>query len=136
MTDELKIGQFATLEREVTADVTADHFGNSGVYVFATPALIALLEETAIVCVKDFLAPGHGTVGTRVDVQHLAATPVGMKIRSRATLVEIDGRRLVFEVEADDEREPIARGRHERFIVNSMEKFLNRAAEKAQTPHD
>jgi fluoroacetyl-CoA thioesterase len=136
MTQELTIGQFTTLEREVTAEVTADHFGNRGVYVFATPALVSLLEETAIACVKDNLGPGQGTVGTRVDVQHLAATPVGMKVRSRATLVEIDGRRLVFEVEADDERERIAIGRHERFIVNSMEKFLSRAAEKAQQPHD
>ena len=136
MAQELIVGQVSELERAVTPEVTADHYGNPGVHVFATPALIALLEQTAIVCVQGNLAPGQGTVGTRIDVQHLAATPVGLVVRSRAKLVEIDGRRLVFEVEAEDERERIATGTHERFIVNSMEKFLNRAAEKLKASHD
>jgi fluoroacetyl-CoA thioesterase len=136
MTQEMIVGQACERERTVTPELTADHFGNSGVHVFATPALISLLEETAIACVQDNLAPGQGTVGTRIDVQHLAATPVGLVVRSRARLVEIDGRKLVFEVEAEDNRERIATGRHERFIVNSMEKFLNRAAEKLQSSHD
>jgi predicted thioesterase len=131
LTEPLQIGRTFEIEREVTPEVTADRYGNKGVEVFATPALIALLEQTAIGCVAPTLAEGQGTVGTRVEVQHLAATPVGMKVTARVELVEVDGRRLVFNVEAHDEREPIAKGTHERFIVNSMQKFLARAAEKA-----
>lgn len=131
MSESLEVGRRYEIEREVTPELTADRFGNAGVAVLATPALIALLEQAAIGCITPTLAEGQGTVGTRVDVQHLAATPVGMQVTARAELVEVDGRRLVFNVEAHDEREPIAKGTHERFIVNSMQKFLARAAEKA-----
>jgi fluoroacetyl-CoA thioesterase len=131
MAEELKVGRAHTLARKVDAAVTADQFGNKGVYVFATPALIALLEETAIACAAPGLTEGQGTVGTKVDIQHLAATPVGMTVTARTELIEVDGRRLVFSVEASDDREPVATGTHERFIVNSMEKFLTRASEKA-----
>ena len=84
----------------VTPEWTAERFGNPGVKVLATPALIALLEETAIGCIASTLVPGQGSVGTRIDVQHLAATPVGMKVVGHAELIEVDGRRLVFKVEA------------------------------------
>lgn len=131
MAEQLQIGRVYEIEREVTSEVTADRYGNKGVEVFAMPALIALLEQTAIACVAPTLAEGQGTVGTRVEVQHLAATPIGMKVTARAELVEVDGRRLAFNVEAHDEREQIAKDTHERFIVNSMQKFLARAAEKA-----
>jgi len=127
----LQAGLIHEIECKVTPEVTADRYGNTGVAVFATPALIALLEQTATGCVAATLGEGQGTVGTKVDIQHLAATPVGMKVTARAELVEVDGRRLVFKVEAHDEREPIAKGTHERFIINSMQKFLARAAEKA-----
>jgi predicted thioesterase len=131
MTEQLTVGRVYEQTRQVTPELTADRYGNAGVEVFATPALIALLEETAIGCVADALSPGQGTVGTKVEVQHLAATPVGLTVRARAELIEVDGRRLVFSVSAQDDREPIATGTHERFIVNSMERFLARAAEKA-----
>src|SRR5437588_84236 len=74
---------------------------------------------------------GSGTVGTMVEMKHLAATPVGMKVRAKATLLETDGRRFLFAVEAWDEKEKIAEGRHERFVVSDMAKFLGRALKKA-----
>ena len=130
MAEVLKVGRSDTLERLVTPELTADRFGNPGVPVLASPGLFGLLEETAIKCVAPTLEEGQGTVGTRLDVQHMAPTPVDMKVTASAELTELDGRRLVFSVEAHDEREQIARGTHERFIVTSMEKFLARAAEK------
>ncbi|MBN2303586.1 MAG: thioesterase family protein [Anaerolineae bacterium] len=102
----------------VTDDLTAVAFGSGTVRVYGTPALIALLEEAAIRAVHDHLPDGQITVGTRLDVQHLAATPVGMTVTATATLKEIDGRRLVFEVEASDAVERIGAGTHERFIVD------------------
>ena len=129
---DLEVGQSSEIETVVTPELTAAHFGNPGVEVFATPALIALLEQAAIQCMAPGLEAGQGSAGTQVDVQHLAATPVGMKVVARAELREIDGRRLVFKVEARDEHEPIAEGSHERFIIGSMDKFLARAAAKGK----
>jgi predicted thioesterase len=114
----------------VSPEVTAAHYGNPGVEVFATPALVALLEQVAHRCIP--LQEGQGTVGTKVNVQHLAATPVGMKVIARAEVIEIEGRRVVFKVEAHDEQEQIAAGTHERFIIGSLEKFLARAAAKGK----
>ena len=134
MPEELHVGRVATLERLVTPELTADRWGNPGALVFSTPALLSLLEETAFRCVAPALSEGQGTVGTHVDMRHLAATPIGMTVTARAELTEVDGRRLVFKVEAQDAREPVASGTHERFIIGSMEKFLARAAEKATAP--
>lgn len=131
MSDSLVVGRTYEIARRVTLDLTADHFGNAGATVFATPALVSLLEETAIGCVAPTLAEGQATVGTRVDVQHLAATPVGLTVTARAELIEIDGRHLVFKVEARDDVEQIATGTHERFIISSLAKFLARAQAKS-----
>ena len=103
---------------------------NTGAHVLATPILIMLIEQAAIRAIEAGLQQGHITVGTRVDVRHLAATPVGMKVTARARLIEVDGRRLTFQVEAEDEREPNARGTHERFVVD-IAHFIKRAADKA-----
>lgn len=132
MPETREVGRIYELERLITPELTADHYGNKGVAVFATPALVSLIEETAIHCIAPTLDEGQGSVGTVVNIQHLAATPAGLKVKARAVLTEIDGRRLVFTVEAYDEREQIAKGTHERFIVNSMEKFMTRAMEKRQ----
>ena len=131
MTDVLKVGRTLTTEHAVSDDLTADRFGNPGVRVLATPALVALIEACAIRCAAPTLAEGQGTVGTRVNMQHLAPTPVGMKVTIRVELVELDGKRLGFQFQAHDERDLIARGTHERFILGSMERFLSRAAEKS-----
>ncbi len=108
---------------------TAIAYGSGGVSVFATPAMIGLMEKAALSSVDPLLESGMTTVGTRVDVQHLAATPVGMKVVAESELVEVDGKRLVFKVEARDEVEVVGRGTHERYIVPER-KFLDRASAK------
>lgn len=129
---EIRPGATAEVEIPVTADRTADAMGNKGVMVLATPCLVGLLEEAAIAAVRAHLPAGAATVGTLVEMRHLAPTPVGMKVRARATLSETDGRRFLFQVEAHDELEKIAEGRHERFLVPNLEKFLERAMKKGK----
>ncbi|MDR3589730.1 MAG: thioesterase family protein [Negativicutes bacterium] len=114
---------------KVTPENTADKMGNAGAMVFATPMLVALLEQAAIAATKPYLTAGEGTVGTKVDIAHLAATPVGMTVRATAKLVEIAGKKLVFEVEAFDDREKVGQGRHERYIINT-EAFFGKVAAK------
>ena len=99
--------------------------------VLATPRLISFLERTAHLAVFPYLAEGQSTVGILVNVRHLAATPVGMEVRFRAELVEVDRRRLRFKVEAWDEVEKIAEGEHERFIID-WQRFLDGIAKKRQ----
>ncbi|MBI4636472.1 MAG: thioesterase family protein [Candidatus Rokubacteria bacterium] len=125
-------GATAEVSTTVTADRTADAMGNVGVRVLATPFVIGLLEDAAGAILKPHLAPGAGTVGTMVEMKHLAATPVGMKVRATATLLETDGKRYLFAVEAWDEKEKIAEGRHERFVVPDLQKFLARAMKKGE----
>jgi fluoroacetyl-CoA thioesterase len=102
----------------VTDDLTATALGSGSVRVYATPALVALLEAAAINALEGHLDAGQTSVGTRLEVQHTAATPVGMHVQATATLKEVDGRRLVFEVSAADDVEQIGGGTHERFIVD------------------
>jgi predicted thioesterase len=104
--------------------------GNRGVQVLATPFLIGLLENAAAGVLAPHLPPGASTVGTMVEMRHLAATPVGMTVRARATLLETDGRRFLFQVEAWDDRDKIAEGRHERTVVSNLAKFLDRVMKK------
>jgi len=108
---------------------TASALGSGLLDVFSTPAMIALMEGTAMDAVQDHLPKGYGTVGISVDVKHLAATPLGMNVTAKAELIEIDGKRLVFHVEAYDEKELIGKGMHQRFIIEE-EKFLERVDSK------
>jgi len=128
---EIRPGATAEVEETVTTDRTAHVLGNPGVMVYATPFLVGLLESAAGAVIHPHLPPGASTVGTMIEMRHLAATPVGMKVRARATLLETDGRRFLFSVEAWDETEKIAEGRHERFVVPNLEKFLDRAMKKS-----
>jgi len=129
--------QPATLQPGLTGEAsirvreehTAAALGSGNVDVFSTPALIALLEAAAIDALDGHLPEGMTSVGTRLDVRHLAATPVGLTVRARATLTEVDGRRLVFEVEAHDPVERVGTGVHERFIVDQA-RFEQRVNEK------
>jgi predicted thioesterase len=102
---------------------TAAAVGAGGVEVFATPMMIALMENAAWRAVAEQLEAGQVTVGTLVNVKHLAATPQGQQVRATAELIEVDRRRLVFRVEAYDEKQKIGEGFHERFIVN-LARFL------------
>jgi fluoroacetyl-CoA thioesterase len=109
----------------VVHENTAAAVGAGGVEVFGTPMMIALMENAAWRAVADELEEGQVTVGTHVNVSHLAATPLGQQVHATAELVEIDGRRLVFRVAAYDEHQKIGEGQHERFIVN-LQRFLSR----------
>ena len=116
-------------ETAVTPENTAAAAGSGALPVFATPCMIALMEKAAMLSVQPFLAEGQGSVGTRIEVSHLAATPVGMTVRAETELTEIDRKRLCFSVRAYAGEELIGEGRHERFIVNS-ERFLQKAEAK------
>ncbi len=96
----LEPGQTAEVKRVVTRELTADVLGNPGVTVLATPFVLTLLENAAHAVMAPHVPPGGATVCTRVDLKHLAATPLGMTVRAKAVLLETDGRRCVFEVEA------------------------------------
>lgn len=125
----LEIGIKGYQEVQVTEENTAAALGSGLLKVFATPAMIALMECTAWKSVADQLEDGEGTVGTHLDVAHLAATPMGMKITCESELIEVDGRKLVFKVAAYDEAGLIGEGTHERFIVKN-EKFQAKAESK------
>ena len=126
----LKPGAFGWAHRTVTPEVTAHAMGHRGVHVFATPFLIGLLEDAAGGVIASDLPAGASTVGTMVQVRHLAATPVGMTVRAQATLLEWDGPRYLFYVEAWDDTDKVAEGRHERFVVSDLARFLERTMKK------
>jgi fluoroacetyl-CoA thioesterase len=125
----IPVGTRGELTRRVTAEVAVDFLGLEGARVLGTPFLIMLLEMTARDAVLPLLDPGFDTVGTEVNIKHLAATPLGMETTYRAEVVECDGRRIRFNVEAFDEKEQIARGTHERFVIH-VERFAERLAAK------
>lgn len=129
MSAKLQPGVTGQATVEVTDSNTAVAYGSGGVKVFATPAMIGLMENAALKSVDPLLDAGFTTVGTKVDVLHTAATPVGMTVTAKTELLEVDGKRLVFKVEAYDDKELVGKGTHERFIVPE-EKFLARAAAK------
>ena len=113
----------------VTAENTAKTMGSGTLDVFATPALVALAEKTCWMSVAAALDEGCGTVGTRLDVSHDSATPVGMQVWAEAEVTAVDGRKLTFAVTAYDEAGPIGKGTHERFIIQN-DKFLAKAQGK------
>ena len=113
----------------VTDKLTAAQMGSGLAPVYATPWMIALIEGTASESVEPELGEGMGTVGTKVEVEHLAATPVGMKVHCEMELVEIDRSRLVFEARVYDETGLVGRGRHERFIIDNA-RFMEKVQAK------
>lgn len=121
----------ATVNDIVTDNNTALSVGSGSLAVYATPAMLALIEKAACEALNGILDEAETTVGTLLNVKHIAATPVGMKVSATAELIERDGRRLVFKVEANDECGRIGEGIHERFIVNS-EKFISKTYSKKQ----
>ena len=125
----LETGIKGTRTVTVNEDNTAKAMGSGTLDVFATPALIALMEETCWRSVANELEEGCGTVGTLLEIKHTAPTPVGMKVTCESTLTEVDGRRLVFEVIARDAKGVVGEGKHERFVVQN-EKFQMKANAK------
>ncbi|GHT77319.1 thioesterase [Spirochaetia bacterium] len=128
-TEILHLGLRGQKEETVTDRSTASAWGSGGLPVYATPAMVVLLEGACLAAVDPLLPAGFSTVGTVLQVKHLAATPPGMSVRAVGELQEIDGRHLVFTVEVYDEAGKIGEGTHERFIIDN-EKFLKKALEK------
>ncbi len=113
----------------VTSEVSIDFLGQEGARVLSTPHMIGYMERTCRDTVLPLLDPGYDTVGTQVNVWHLAASPIGMVVTFTAEVISVDGRRVQFRVEAQDEKEKIGEGTHERAIIN-VAKFATRLAEK------
>lgn len=127
----LETGIKGTKTVTVNGANTAKTMGSGTLDVFATPALIALMEETCWRSVADQLEDGCGTVGTLLEIRHTAPTPIGMDVTCESELVEVDGRRLVFTVQAHDAKGLVGEGRHERFVIQN-EKFQAKANAKRE----
>lgn len=129
LTDAIKPGLTAEAAETATEKNSAANVGSGGLPVYSTPAMIALMEAASLYAVAPLLPPGWSTVGTEVAIKHLAATPMGMKVRACAELLAIDGRALTFKVEAFDEVGKIGEGMHGRFIIDN-ERFLAKTLAK------
>jgi fluoroacetyl-CoA thioesterase len=126
----LATGAKGAAELIVGPEHTAPHVGSGKIAVLATPVMVNLMEAAALAAVEAHLPQGYQTLGIRLDVSHIAATPVGMQVRAHAELTRADGRQLSFHVVAKDEVEVIGEGSHERVVVN-VERFDRRVQEKA-----
>lgn len=122
-------GLSAETQKTVTAGDTAERWGSGLVPVFGTPSLVGLMENAAVQALEGHLPPGSTSVGGRMDVRHLAPTPVGMRVRARAELLEVDDQRLAFHIEAWDEVERIGEATHQRFVIDQAA-FVAKAEEK------
>ena len=127
---QLRTGLKGTADLVVGEEHTAPFVGSGRVRVLATPVMINLMEAAALDAVEKLLPAGHQSLGIRLDVRHYAATPVGMRVRVTAELVNVDGRTLDFRVEARDEKEAIGDGLHQRVVVN-VARFDARVQKKA-----
>ena len=125
----LEAGITAKQTITVTEQMTAKVLGSGKLDVYATPSMIALMENTASNSVEECLEEGQGTVGTLINVKHTSATPVGMEVTCETTLTEVDRKRLVFEVKAYDAAGLIGEGVHERFIIDNA-RFMEKAGNK------
>ena len=131
MSEELKAGLTHKIERQVTEDLSAQKVFPHVPNVYATRAMVGHFEEVCAEMVLPYLGEGEQTVGIGMKFSHIAATPIGMKVRFTAKLVEVEGKKLTFEVEGFDEVEKIGKATHERFIINA-EKFNSKIAEKGK----
>ncbi|MDO4554612.1 MAG: thioesterase family protein [Lachnospiraceae bacterium] len=122
-------GMTAILTEEVTMDNAAITVGSGSLPVYATPAMIALIEKSAVELLTGNLPESTTTVGTKLEINHVSATPTGMSVVCKCTLVKIDRRKLVFEVEVADQAGVIGTGTHERFMVEA-DSFLKKAESK------
>ena len=126
----IHVGDEIELTEEVVPENTAEKWGSGSLPVYATPAMISLIEQSAVNLLAGKLEEGQTTVGTNLNIAHVSATPVGGTIKCHCSLTEIDRKRLVFHVEVTDNKGRVGIGTHERFIVAS-EPFMEKAAKKA-----
>ncbi len=127
----IQVGASQEIQKVVTNKDTAIHFGSGEVTVLATPVMIGWMENAALNSVKHLLPTGYDTVGVSVNVSHMAATPVGMKVRVIAEVIEVNGNKILFKVKAYDEIDKIGAGTHERAIVETS-KFLSKVNSKGK----
>ena len=127
--DRIKLGLTGHAEMVVGTSDTAPRIGSGRIAVLATPKMISLIEEAALAAVEHLLPDGKQSLGTHIDITHVAATPVGMTVKAEAELIEVSGRKLLFAVRAHDELDLIGEGRHERVIVTAAS-FQARINEK------
>lgn len=126
---QVKPGLAASAELLVGEAHTAPRIGSGKIHVLATPVMINVIEAAALAAVEHLLPAGHQSLGTLLNVRHIAATPVGMRVTARATVTGVNGRTIAFQVEARDEKELIGDGTHERVVVN-VAKFDERVRRK------
>lgn len=125
----ITVGMKGCAESVVTPQNTADAVGSGLVPVFATPFMVALMENAAVNAVQPALDEGQGTVGTHLDVSHDAATPIGMKVWAEAEVTAVEGKKITLSVKAFDDAGPIGSGTHQRFVI-AVERFLAKATAK------
>lgn len=128
---EIKIGASLEIRKKVTESLLAKNVGSGDVAVYATPMMIALMEETASKCLSEFLEEGETSVGTYIASSHDSATPLGMEVRAIATVTAAEGKKVDFLIEAFDEAGTIGRGNHSRFVLN-RERFEAKTNEKGR----
>jgi predicted thioesterase len=126
---KIEVGRTYQSQTRVEEWMTAEKAGNKGVDVLSTPMLLQLVEEAAMACISPLLEPDEITLGTHVDISHIAATPVGLIVRTEVEILKVEGRRVEYAFTAFDEREKIAEGTHERYVT-SREKFRERLDDK------
>jgi fluoroacetyl-CoA thioesterase len=117
-TENLKPGLKGTAKLVVGEEHTAPRVGSGRVHVLATPVMINVIEAAALAAIEHLLPEGHQSLGTRLDIRHFAATPVGMRVHAEVEVVKVEGRTVTFRVSVADEKEPIGDGTHERMVVN------------------
>ena len=125
----IKVGIIGEVKDKVSENNIAKALRSGELNVYATPAMVALMEEAAYKSIQSELEEGKGSVGTSINIKHISSTPIGMEVIAKTELIEVDRRRLVFKVEAFDEHGKIGEGIHERFIINN-EGFQNKTNNK------
>jgi fluoroacetyl-CoA thioesterase len=130
--EELKLGLSAEVSEFVSEQLTAASVRSGLVSAYATPSMLALMEHASVTAIQKCLSKGQTSVGVEVHAKHLAATPVGVRVRARAEVIAIDGRRVTFKVEAWDPKEKIGEGTHTRVIVDAA-RFKDKVEQKLRT---
>lgn len=125
----LEVGIKNTITITVTSDKTAKVMGSGTLDVFATPAMVALMEQTAAESVQPYLEDGITSVGTKINVEHLSADPLGIEVTCESVLTEVDNRRLVFDITVSDKHGIVGRAYHERFLIKA-ESFMSKTNAK------
>ena len=126
---EITVGMKGIAESVVEREDTAQEVGSGSLLVYATPCMVALMEGAACEAIAQALAEGQTTVGTALNIEHISATPVGLEVRAEATVTNVEGKVITFEVHAFDEAGEIGRGSHTRVVINSQ-KFLEKTYSK------